>query len=121
MLNELQLTFLLISHVFCPSIFRYLPFCTYGHAVQLLPHVFIPLKFLFGCVGGGGATFDLIRKFLKLFCLLYAVKGGFTKHSFKYLFWVIIDLQCLATTCGMDGSLGSYFIEKTGRFSVAFF
>ena len=81
-----------------PGVIGYFPFCTYGHTVQLLPHVSILLKFSFGCVGGGGESFDLIKKFHKLFSLLKAFKCCFPKHYFNKLFCVTIGLQCLAIT-----------------------
>ena len=78
-----------------------------GHAVQLFPHLVMPFTTLFGWVGSGGATFDLIKKFLKFDYLLKAVSGGSLKHSLRYLFWLTIDLQRLATICWTAGSLGS--------------
>ena len=57
-----------------------------GHAVQPFPHLVMPFTTLFGWVGGGGATFHLIKKFLKFGCLLNAVSGGSLKHSLRYVF-----------------------------------
>ena len=64
---------------------------------------------------------DLINMSLKLFCLLYAVKGGSTNTSAKYLSWATIALQCFSCTFGIDGNLGSYLTAKIGRFCTIFF
>ena len=54
------------------------------------------------------------------FCLLNAVRGGSGNTSFKYAFWEIIDLQCLASIGCTAGNLGSNCSAKIGRFSVGF-
>ena len=57
---------------------------------------------------------------LNLFCLLNAVKGGSSKTSLWYEYCTPIDLQCLATIIGIEGSRGSYFMANTGRFFLFF-
>ena len=63
-----------------PGVAGYFPFGTYEHALQLLPHVSIPLNFSFGCVGSGGAPFNLIKKVCKLFSHL---KAGSSFMTFR--------------------------------------
>ena len=82
-------------------------------------HIFSSLSvFFWGKVQGEGCTFDLIRKFWMFFCLLNAVRGGSGNTSFKYEFWVIIDLQCFASIGCTAGILGSNCSAKIGRFSL---
>ena len=53
--------------------------------------------------------------------LLKAVRGGWLKHSARYLSWVFIVLQCFAINGCIGGILGSYFIANIGRTSDFFF
>ena len=74
------------------TIFTDFPSFIYGQVGQDLPQFFIPFKFLFGYLSGGGGTFDLIRKFRIFVCHLKAVNGGFGKHFLRYESWDTIDL-----------------------------
>ena len=58
------------------SILIVFPTSTYEQAVHDLPQFDIPLITHFGCIGGGGGTFDFIGISLELFCLPNADKGG---------------------------------------------
>ena len=79
--------FFSIFQVRLSTILTDLPSLIYGQAWQDFPQFFIPFKYLFGCISGGGGTFDFIRKFCIFVCLLKAVNGGFWKHFFRYASW----------------------------------
>ena len=81
----------------------------------------MPLLFLPGYCYGGGAILDFIKKSLMFVCLLKAVRGGWLKHSARYLSWVFIALQCFAINGCMGGILVSYSIANIGRNSDSFF
>ena len=120
MLNDSQVRCLLIIHVSSWFIFTCFPSSIKGQAVQAFQHLFVPFKSLLGYLSGGGGNFDLIRKFLRFACLLYAIRGGWGKHSFKFWSCIVIDLQCFALICWIEGILGSYFNAKIGCFSLSF-
>ena len=71
--------------------------------------------------GWGWRDFCLLTKiYLRLFCLLYAIIGGYWKTSFIYWSWLVIALQYLAPMLGIGGSLGSCFSEKNWFWELFF-
>ena len=102
--------FNLFSKIFFKRIFSSLVLKMYGHAVQIFPYFFMPLRSLLGYKSGGGGIFAFTRRFFFFIfgCLLNVVSGGFSKHYFRYVFWDTFALQCLTSILGTEGTQGSY-------------
>ena len=78
-------------------------------------HLFMPLFILFGYLPLDFATAALVKWLLMFGWCLKANNGGLWKTSARYLFFFVIERQCLICKLEMDGNLGLYGVANTVR------
>ena len=78
------------------------------HSLQSLLHKENPVIFLVDLLLP--LTLALISISPKFLGRLYATMGGFLKHLFSFLLWLVITSQCFLATFETCGSFGWYVI-----------